>query len=159
MLLLLLRHAAAEPHGTAPDPERTLVAKGWKQARRVGAFCRRHALVPEAVLTSPLVRAHQTAGEFARTAGAPDPVVVPWLDLGRPTRSLGELAAYGSLATVCLVGHEPDFSALAALLIGCPAEGLRVRKASLIGIDCPSPLVPGSAQLLFSIPSALMEDG
>ncbi len=159
MLLLLLRHATAEPHGATPDPERALVAKGWKQARRAGAFCRRHALVPDVVLTSPLVRARQTAGEFARTAGAPDPVVVPWLDLGHPPGSLDGLAAYGSLATVCLVGHEPDFSALAALLIGCPPEGLRVRKASLVGIDCPPPVVPGDGQLLFSIPNALMEEG
>jgi len=159
MLLLLLRHATAEPHGARPDPDRALVAKGWKQAGRAGAFCRRHDLVPGVVLTSPLVRARQTATEFARTVGAPDPVVVPWLDLGRPPRSLDELAAYGSLASVCLVGHEPDFSTLASVLLGCPAENVRVRKASLIGINCSSPVAPGGGQLVFSIPNALMEQG
>ena len=157
MLVLLLRHATAEPHGGQPDAARALVEKGWKQAHKAGTFCREHGLVPDLVLSSPLVRARQTAEEFVRACagGVPEPVVVPWLGLGRASTMLGELAAFRQFATVCLVGHEPDFSMLAAEMLGCPGDGIRVRKASLIGIECPS-LRPGAGQLQFSIPNAFL---
>ena len=157
MLVLLLRHATAEPHGGKSDADRALVEKGWKQARRAGAFCREHGLVPDLVLTSPLVRARQTAGEFVRACGGgvPEPVVVPWLGLGHAPAMLGELAAYRRFATVCLVGHEPDFSMLASEMLGCGGEAIRVRKASLIGLECPS-LRPGAGELQFAIPNAFL---
>ena len=44
---------------------------------------------------------------------------------------------------------------LAAEMLGCPGDGIRVRKASLIGIECPS-LRPGAGQLQFSIPNAFL---
>ena len=128
-----------------------MIDKGRKRARRAGAFCRLHELVPY-VADKPVGARPRDRLEFARTALALEAVVVPWLDLGRASDILDELAAYRSFGKVCLVGHEPDLSMLASLLLGCPGDGVRVRKASLIGIECAKP-IPGRGQLLSPSPT------
>ena len=156
MRLYLLRHATAEDHGIRPDAERALVDKGWKQTRRVAAFCRAHDIRPSLVLTSPLVRARETAEGFCGGLGLPPPIVVPWLGLGRAAREAPEeLHAYRDHDSVCLVGHEPDFSMLAAGLLGLSAGRVRVSKASLLAMEMTSP-APGRATLLFFLPNKLM---
>jgi phosphohistidine phosphatase SixA len=156
MRLFLLRHATAEEHGIRPDADRALVDKGWKQTRRVAAFCHAHDIVPSIVLTSPLLRARETAGGFCQGLGLPEPTVVPWLGLGRAAREApDELEAYREHGSVCLVGHEPDFSMLAAHLLGTGHQALRVTKASLLAIEVGSP-APGRATLLFFLPNKLM---
>jgi phosphohistidine phosphatase SixA len=156
MRLYLLRHATAEDHGIRPDAERALVDKGWKQTRRVAAFCRAHDISPSLVLTSPLVRARETAKGFCQGLGLPEPVIVPWLGLGRAAREAPEeLMAYRDHESVCLVGHEPDFSMLAANLLGTGHHALRVTKASLLALDFTSP-APGRATLVFFVPNKLM---
>ena len=62
MELLLIRHGKAEAHGHPQgDGARALVEKGHRQARLAGEFLVKHGLVPELVLSSPLVRARETA--------------------------------------------------------------------------------------------------
>src|SRR5260370_8172594 len=60
MNLYLLRHADAEEEA-ASDGERQLTGRGREQARPIGRFCARNDLYPEKIITSPLVRAQQTA--------------------------------------------------------------------------------------------------
>ena len=60
MNLYLLRHAEAEEEA-ASDGERKLTERGREQARTIGRFCARNDLYPEKIITSPLVRAQQTA--------------------------------------------------------------------------------------------------
>jgi phosphohistidine phosphatase len=156
MRLYLLRHATAEEHGIRPDAERALVDKGRKQTRRAAAFCRERDIAPSLVLTSPLVRARETANGFCQGLGLPEPVIVPWLGLGRAAREAPEeLMAYRDHESVCLVGHEPDFSMLAAHLLGTGHQALRVTKASLLALDVTSP-APGRATLVFFVPNKLM---
>lgn len=153
MLVLLLRHATAEPHGSRPDAERALVEKGWRQVARAACWAREQLSVPDLVLTSPLVRARETAEGVAEAAGWPEPVVAPWLGIGRAAgEAIGELAALRDLDMVCMVGHEPDFSSIAATLLGTSPHNLRVTKASLIGIECRTPR-PGGGTLAFHIPN------
>jgi len=153
MLVLLLRHATAESHGIRADAERALVQKGWRQVARAAQWAREHLPAPELVLTSPLTRARETAEGMSRAAGWGDPVVVPWLSLGRASsEAMEELNALRDFDTVCLVGHEPDFSMIAATLLGMPLENIRVSKASLIGIECRVPR-PGGGALAFHIPN------
>jgi phosphohistidine phosphatase len=59
--LWLLRHADAEPHGSRPDAERRLTARGERQARLAGVALGRAQVTLDAVLVSPKVRARQTA--------------------------------------------------------------------------------------------------
>lgn len=159
MRLYLLRHATAEEHGIRPDADRALVEKGWKQTRRVAAFCRDRGIAPQLVLSSPLVRARETAEGFCRDLGLAKPTVVPWLALGRAAREApAELLEFLPMESVCLVGHEPDFSMLAAALLGTSADNLHVSKASLLALDFVSPS-PGRANLVFFLPNKLMNPG
>ena len=138
MLLHLLRHAEAEPH-RPDDFSRCLTEKGFKQARRVGCFMKEQCLRPEIILTSPVVRARETAEIVAKLLGKPPLTEVPWAACGmNPEAALAELSAYAKLDSVMIVGHEPDLSSLSASLIGLErSESIQVAKASLLGVNLP----------------------
>ncbi|MEI7692637.1 MAG: histidine phosphatase family protein, partial [Actinomycetes bacterium] len=61
--LWLLRHGDAEPHGTRDDHDRKLSERGVEQARAAGKALAALGFEPTAVLTSPKVRARDTAAE------------------------------------------------------------------------------------------------
>lgn len=132
MQLLLIRHAQAESYANS-DSERSLTEKGRAQSLKVGEFLRDADLRPELVLSSPLVRARQTAETFCEAGGFDTPVTEPWLACGmRPESAMAELQGYSNFSRVAIVGHEPDFSTLAEWLLGAQAGGVHVRKASVI---------------------------
>jgi len=115
--LWLLRHGEAEPHGTAPDPERRLTARGEEQARAAGAAIAAVDTPPMLVFTSPKVRARDTAALACEALGI-DPVVhdaVVGLDAAE---ALALLQAVADGERVLLVGHEPDFSQVVHDLTG-----------------------------------------
>jgi phosphohistidine phosphatase len=156
MQLYLLRHADAEPHASS-DAARALTDKGCQQAKRVGKFCRDNDLVPSVILTSPLVRAEQTARKVAAQLEGTEVIVAPFLKSGMHTATaLEELKAYLRFNSVMLVGHEPDFGELAAKLLGAAGGGrIQVRKASLLLFEMENANA-ASAVLQFSIPVKLM---
>lgn len=157
MEVILLRHGKAEPHG-APhgDFERALTPKGIEQARRAGAYLRMASLLPEIILTSPLLRARQTAEAFSEAAQLPGPVVQSWLASGmHPDIALRELAAFTEFKRVCLVGHEPDFSSLIAWVTNGEGGAVEVRKGALALIELKPPSRAGI--LRFVIPQRLMQ--
>ena len=129
MDLFFLRHANADTKA-ATDAERPLSEKGIAQSGQIARFCETHGITPALILTSPLVRARETAGIVAKQLRA-ELKTVPWLASGmRPDTALRELRSYAELASVMIVGHEPDFSTLAAELLGGAAQ-LHLRKGSL----------------------------
>ena len=156
MQLYLLRHANADTPA-ATDFDRALSPMGVNQARTVGWFCREHGLIPEIVLTSPLLRARQTAEHFTQTLGVPPAEVASFLASGMsPHMALTELKAYKEFENVLIVGHEPDFSMLIAELLGLPSpEHVSVKKASLTRLSVKR-LRVGGARLEFSLPCRLM---
>lgn len=156
MLLYLLRHAEAVDEAKS-DAVRELTEKGIEQAYRVGKFCRKNKFIPSIILTSPLKRAEQTARIVAKEIVNAEFIVDPVLSAGmQPETALDELKAYARFQSLMLVGHEPDFSLLAAHLLGIPLrESLRLRKASLTGIKL-NAMRPGAAVLEFTIPPKLM---
>jgi phosphohistidine phosphatase len=117
MRLFLVRHAHAVD-GT-PDELRPLSDQGREQARELAA--RLAATLPDVVLSSPLLRARETADAIARASGAPlrvDDRLAP----GASADSL--LAAAGDAGgTVVAVGHQPDCSEIAVALTGGPDPG------------------------------------
>lgn len=155
MELLLLRHADAATTA-ASDDLRPLSEKGRGQARRMGRFCREHEICPEIILTSPLRRTKETA-HLAAAELKCEVVEEPFLASGMtPASALDGLRSYNTFKTVMIVGHEPDFSLLAACLVGLKeADNLRVRKATLIGMDVES-LRPGGACLEFMVPARVV---
>lgn len=156
MLLYFLRHAEAEPDETN-DSARKLTEKGLAQAEKAAKFIQSAGIVPEIILTSPKVRAKQTARPVARRLSETELSEVPWLASGpAPETFLKEISAYKNMAAVLLSGHEPDFSTIIAALIGLPqSESIHIRKASLTAVDLPE-IELGRGTLEFSIPVRLM---
>lgn len=155
MHLSLLRHAEAVDNAPT-DSARELTPHGLEQARRVGAFCQRHGLAPDLILTSPYRRAVQTA-ELTAAALGQFPQSAPFLTSGmHPATALRELSAYVRLGGVLVVGHQPDFGDLIALLLGLPDAGnFPVGKASLTSLDVRR-FAPGGASLRFMLPVECM---
>ena len=112
MRLFLVRHAQAAPG--EPDDLRPLTAAGRDAARALGERIATRA--PDAVLTSPLLRARETAELIARAAGLdaePDDRLSP----GATPERLREAVA-GRGETVVAVGHQPDCSTIMLALTG-----------------------------------------
>ena len=155
MELYLLRHADADTFAET-DEARPLSEKGESQAKKVARFCKQHGLDKVRLLTSPVLRAHQTA-EFVAAHLRVELAVAPWLACGmRPQTALDLLQEYAAEKAVMLVGHEPDFSGLAAHLLGMPSGAqIEIRKASLTRLTVQS-LEKGGARLDFCVPCRLM---
>jgi len=112
--LYLVRHAeAAEGE---PDELRPLTAEGRRAARELGERLASEGIRPDAVLTSPLLRARETGAEVGRPAGLepePDERLAP----GATAEDV-RAAAGGRGDTVVVVGHQPDCGRIAAALTG-----------------------------------------
>ncbi len=156
MFLYLLRHAEAGPY-QADDFSRRLTEKGIGQAQRVGEFLSAREIKPDLLLTSPVLRARETAEIVAEKIGGADPTLAPWIACGMsPETALEELAGYAKLDSVMIVGHEPDFSTLMATLIGMESsDSINVSKASLTAIEL-SRFAPGYGVLRFFLPVKLL---
>ncbi len=152
MQLLLVRHAEAEPNA-ANDELRALTDKGRRQAASIGRFCSSHDLLPEIILSSPLTRARQTAKFVARELGLSKLVhIEEFLAIGMaPDSALSGLDKYWGKTSVMVVGHEPDFSQLAGVLIGGHAGSVHFRKATLLCVNLQN-LKPGAGTIEFLIP-------
>ncbi len=117
MLVYLCRHAQAHSGSAGdPDEQRELTGEGLEQARALGELLAGRAEPPVLVLTSPLVRAQQTATEIGLTIGAPVRVVAE-LAPGATLAALVE-AASGERGPVATVGHQPDCSEIAYAALG-----------------------------------------
>jgi phosphohistidine phosphatase len=115
--LLLVRHAEAAPGD--PDALRPLTPRGRDQARELGE--RLAAERPAVVLTSPLLRARETAEAIARAAGAPV-VVDERLAFGATATAVADAAreAAAGSSVVVAVAHQPDCGHITAELTGEP---------------------------------------
>jgi phosphohistidine phosphatase len=109
MRLAIVRHAEAAPG--EPDESRPLTPKGLVQARELGRRLRDELGMPQAVLSSPLRRACETAA--ALDLGRPEPS--EHLAPGANADGVREAVA-GRGDTVVVVGHQPDCGRIAAAL-------------------------------------------
>jgi phosphohistidine phosphatase len=157
--LCLLRHAhAGDPmKWVGPDTIRPLSEKGRQQSERLGLFLAGARYQPDAVLSSPKLRALETA----RLVAAPLGIRVVVVDaLGGPLdiESIESvLRSAGDPRRPLLVGHDPDFSSLAAELAG--VSELQMRKATLVRLDVVRPLGPGQGLLRWLLPPDLLAAG
>ncbi len=158
MNLIIIRHAKAEDFGKFPtgDSGRELVEKGKQQAKSVAAFLEKHDLIPELILTSPILRALQTAEIISDRLKLAQPTKESWLASGMlPEVAIRELVAYKELSRVAIVGHEPDLSELIGWICGMdPKNYIEIKKASVTSLTF-EPNKKG-AVLHFSIPPKMM---
>src|SRR5271167_886082 len=122
MELLIIRHAIAferDRHRWRDDGARPLSPLGMKWSRRAAAGLKTITQAPDRLLTSPLVRARQTAKILTEVAGWPPAEEAPQLLPGAAARAVLALLARDRSKRVALVGHQPDLGALlAACLLG-----------------------------------------
>ncbi len=114
MRVYLCRHALAAAGD--PDELRALIPEGLDQARALGDALATHPDPPVLVLSSPLLRARQTADAIASAVGVPLQIadeLAPGATLETLTRLLDGIP--GPLA---VVGHQPDCSEIAYALTG-----------------------------------------
>jgi phosphohistidine phosphatase len=125
-VLWLLRHGDAADG--SPDAERPLTKKGEKQSRAAGLALKQLSVEIDACLTSPKVRAADTARLACKALGV-EPRLEPKL-AGGPFDA--EALAAGLGDDVLLVGHDPDFSMAVHALTGAQ---VRMKKGGLAGIE------------------------
>src|SRR5919202_7138434 len=125
-MLWLLRHGEAEEG--SPDAERALTEKGREQARAAGRALAEVGAKIDACLTSPKVRAYETAALACEPLGV-EPRHEPKL-AGGPFDA--EALAAGLGDHVLLVGHDPDFSMAIHAMTGAQ---VRLKKGGLAAID------------------------
>ena len=125
-MIWLLRHGDAEEG--SPDAERRLTRKGREQSKATGAALAALGVKLDACLTSPKVRAAQTA-ELACAELGVEPELEQKL-AGGPFDP--EALAAGLGDEVLLVGHDPDFSMAVHSLTGAQ---VRLKKGGLAGVD------------------------
>lgn len=151
MLLHFLRHAdAGDPETwTGPDAARPLSDKGRKQSKRLGDHLASIGFTTDAVITSPKLRAAQTAEIVA------DPLRV---DVSIDDRLAGGLeidaidsvlADAGDPGRVVIVGHDPDFSELLSELVGTRLE---MKKGAFATVEVDRPLRAGRGTLRWLLP-------
>ena len=152
MLLHLLRHAhAGDPEAwTGDDSDRPLSEKGEAQARRLARHLEAIGFRADRIISSPKVRAVQTAGPVADRIGlsvVTDDRLAGGVDVDTVEAVLRDA---GDPESAVLVGHDPDFSDLVGLL--CDAGGVSMRKGALARIEIDRPLVAGAGSLRWLLP-------
>jgi phosphohistidine phosphatase len=136
--LYLIRHGLAASRGDQfpDDAKRPLTPQGVTRLRREAAGLEALGVRFDIVLTSPLVRARQTAEVLAQ-ALAPRTAVTELAALapgGAAAATASALAEYSRHGAIALVGHEPDLGQLAARLIGTRAA-IPFKKGAVCRID------------------------
>jgi phosphohistidine phosphatase len=155
MELYLLRHADAGDPGAwaGTDEQRPLSRKGVRQAERLGRFLADVGFGLDTVITSPKVRAVETARLVADAIGA---------QVAEDVRLAGEVTT-GVLADLLrdageprramIVGHDPDFSEVLAAL--CDAQ-VPMKKGALARIDVDGRIEAGAGVLRWLVPPDLL---
>ena len=159
MEVYILRHAIAEDAAEGQsDAGRRLTPAGEKKLRRVLARAREGGVKPGVILTSPYVRAVQTAEIAKAELGAEAELLqteslVPFAN---PFDLWDEIRRYANARQVLLAGHNPLLSSLVCFLIGAAGHAIDLKKSALARVDVYSPapqprgtlvwlLTPGSA--------------
>jgi phosphohistidine phosphatase len=157
--LYLVRHAIAAVRGGEwpDDTQRPLTARGVSRFEAAVRGLRALGVEIDVIVTSPLVRARQTADLLA--AGLPGAPVVRTLDAlapgHEPRAVVAQLARTARRRRVALVGHEPDLGELAAHLIGVD-RALPFKKGGVCRIDLESLAPRRAGTLVWFVPPKLL---
>jgi phosphohistidine phosphatase len=154
MKLIIVRHAeAVERTPDISEEWRYLTPEGRVFFRKTARTMLEKGVNPDLILTSPLIRAVQTADIFAETISHVGPLIAtndlaPGFDL---TDLENTLAAYRSVSELALVGHEPDLSDLVATLLSLQGS-FKFKKgtAVMVKFDPSSPGAPAAFKWLAS---------
>ena len=157
--LFLIRHGVAEERGDAwpDDAKRPLSEDGIERFQKSARGLARLDVWLDVVLTSPLVRARQTA-EIVASAFDPRPSIITIESLapgGSYASLVADLEKHGRKTRIALVGHEPGIGELGARLIGS-RHSFEFKKGAVCRIDVDEipPVGPGDLRW-FLTPKAM----
>ncbi len=140
MMLYLVRHAIAEEAlAGGDDAARRLTPGGRRKMLRIVRGLRTLGVEPDTILVSPLVRAVETARlVVSGLRNAPEPRQIDALapDVA-PAETLKALRLVERSQHVMVVGHEPNLSAVLALLLTGAADGaaIELRKGGCAAVE------------------------
>ena len=155
MRLYFLRHGRADRDAwSGTDFARPLTAEGVARLERTAVRLARLGLRPDAILTSPLVRARQTAEIAAAGLGREDRLREDDRLAGGfgPDALAAILADHADAAELLLVGHEPAFSETVGALTG---GDVTCKKGSLVRVDLHA-TAPPAGTLVWLLPPRLL---
>lgn len=146
MELYLLRHGIAEDgHPGSSDAARQLTDEGREKTAAVLKMARQGGVQPTLILSSPYIRAQQTAKIAARELEVEAAIVsigslVPH---GTPEKVWADVRDHGDERAILLAGHEPLLSALLAYVLNAPSLRVEMKKAALVRVDIQgAPAIP-----------------
>ena len=150
-VLYVMRHGLAVARGSvrfSDDAQRPLEPDGKEKMREIAEGLKRAGFEVDWIVSSPLVRAVETAEVIAESLDSSTPVDVceAMRPGGSPEEVIAFLAKHPSRTRVLVVGHEPDLSELAARLIGAGSHanlGFKKGGCCLISFDEFPPKRPG----------------
>ena len=146
MKICFLRHGEADwPNWDKPDDERPLTDRGCREMRRVAKFLDRLEFSVDAILTSPLPRASQTA-EIVAERLCIGMQIEPKLAHGFSLERLRQMVGKVEGESVMVVGHEPEFSAVIEELTG---GDIKISKAGIALVDANRGCTSGKLLWLF----------
>ncbi len=131
MDLILWRHAEAEDG--LHDHARELTEKGRKQAVKMAAFLHQHLPSDTKILASPAIRTQQTVAALSANFTTM-PAIAPGASVHAVLQAVRWPNADG---TVLVVGHQPTLGSVAAQLLGCEQESMRIKKGGLWWLSRP----------------------
>lgn len=138
MDLYIIRHADAQPlgaEGIEDDADRPLTPQGQAQCGPLAAALQRQVVRLDRIVTSPLLRARQTAEGLLQELAAPKPElhICDHLAPGGKRRKLTRFLCGIGTQSVAIVGHMPDLAEYAGWLIGSRKAQIDLAKA---GVAC-----------------------
>ena len=154
MELYVVRHGIAidrEDPKSPPDPERYLTEEGIEKTKDVAKAVATLHLSPDALISSPYVRARQTADIFAAALDYPNQKIrqtEALLPGAEPSAFFRELAKDKELGTVLCFGHAPHVDDLVAAAVGSKRHITSMKKAGVALIELKR-VSPPSGQLLW----------
>lgn len=154
MDLYIIRHGIAvdrEDPKCPPDPDRYLTEDGIEKTKEVAKGLAALGVSPDLLLSSPYLRAIQTAEIFADALSYPrrkirrNELLLPG---GEPTLFFRELAKDKHSSTVLLFGHAPQLDDLIATALGSKHHLTALKKAGVAYLELKR-ILPPSAQLIW----------
>lgn len=157
MHLYLIRHGKAENVGPdGRDASRRLTPEGRSEWERAAEGLGRIGARFDALLTSPLARARETAEILAAVLGGPSPSLLPEAAPGGADET-DLLQRLGGRGDVALVGHQPTLGLLVSIAVfGHPTEGTPLGKGEVVCLRSPKHPAPGRAVLLWWLTPAVL---
>jgi phosphohistidine phosphatase len=157
--LYFVRHGLAAERGDAwpDDTKRPLTEEGMSRMRKAVRGLARLGVSVEVVLSSPLVRARQTA-EIVAGGLDPRPSLVNVDSLapdGSYAAVVADLEKHARKTRIALVGHEPMMGELAARLIGS-RHPIEFKKGGVCRIDVEDLPPAGPGDLRWMLPPKIL---